>query len=942
MEEGDWDELDFSLEAFPYEGMEDPGHSSRGGRREKQRPWCRWVVSRVGFFPPKGRPGKAQLAGVLPGDVLAYVHSSPGYCTEAGLMGGARLNRELSRLSTWARKRARPRARQIQFVEWTQPWKLEFRRQVNSEAIAVLEGVNGVGVGRDADGAGSSQAGPTLPEKKLRRPLTQQASLVFIVFRETRWAEDGGRMYAVRVLEESEDEEEASEEEERSFEGDRAFDEGDNAGRRGRAGREGTGIANDDNDDDYEERGEKSGKNKPRREKDGERTRAIRRMKRVGGSGGVDGGGGNIDPDADTNAICNPNPDAGGALSKTKVSNAEPPRRPKKETLTGRMTELIRTPSFLSWVQELRRWSILAKGPVTWLGAEESPFSSAAMDGAKSASSLGREGGKAEGVEWGGGDAAGRDCFRFSACFRDLEDRGRVLVPHHPRVTILRGVGDKGLSIDTSGQLEEEQQVAIPAFPADLDGDDGYGGRRGKALRLAVTDAASRLLPGWTYRNSIDEGSGGGSNITASATETELKAAQGQGQGRYEQATTTSASKEEQQQEAEEQITKPSKNEEQRQRQRQETPTPSKIEPHQQQQQQQQQDQQQNPHQQHQQATAGAQGAEDSPLSFSSAVNRLLRSVPVPPLAGAVVAAAGVGAGAGAAASTPTDLLLHPIIPDFVQRRWEIELAKFDRVTREKMRKRGAGRHDRDGKWGSGDGGGDDSGVDGGDSGGACGGGSGGHQENVEGKARNGKGGGAAGKEEEVKRILRRCNVCGLRLGSMCECAAGPTETERKFWRQQVAVSLAKPLSIPLGPRSPKRGSFRDRPYKRGIAEDRPMHIAPVASAKAEGASELYGALDESALVAVGVLVEEMMEELISPLVDGRTKGSALLLLQNQVIATPESVWDGMPGVVKSCDDFVGVEGDMAASGTVTFLRPMRCKAPLVRGHTRQAEDQYK
>ena len=208
--------------------------------------------------------------------------------------------------------------------------------------------------------------------------------------------------------------------EERSFEGDRAFDEGDNAGRRGRAGREGTGIANDDNDDDYEERGEKSGKNKPRREKDGERTRAIRRMKRVGGSGGVDGGGGNIDPDADTNAICNPNPDAGGALSKTKVSNAEPPRRPKKETLTGRMTELIRTPSFLSWVQELRRWSILAKGPVTWLGAEESPFSSAAMDGAKSASSLGREGGKAEGVEWGGGDAAGRDCFRFSACFRDL------------------------------------------------------------------------------------------------------------------------------------------------------------------------------------------------------------------------------------------------------------------------------------------------------------------------------------------------------------------------------------------------------------------------------------------------------------------------------------------------------------------------------------------
>ncbi|CAM9703500.1 unnamed protein product [Scytosiphon promiscuus] len=49
--------------------------------------------------------------------------------------------------------------------------------------------------------------------------------------------------------------------------------------------------------------------------------------------------------------------------------------------------------------------------------------------------------------------------------------------------------------------------------------------------------------------------------------------------------------------------------------------------------------------------------------------------------------------------------------------------------------------------------------------------------------------------------------------------------------------------------------------------------IHQMASAKAEGTPALYGALDESALVAVGVLVEEMLEELISPMVDGRTTG---------------------------------------------------------------------
>lgn len=46
-----------------------------------------------------------------------------------------------------------------------------------------------------------AQVGPNLPGKKRRCPLTHSASLVFSVFRETRWAEDGGRMYVVQVVE---------------------------------------------------------------------------------------------------------------------------------------------------------------------------------------------------------------------------------------------------------------------------------------------------------------------------------------------------------------------------------------------------------------------------------------------------------------------------------------------------------------------------------------------------------------------------------------------------------------------------------------------------------------------------------------------------------------------------------------------------------------------
>ena len=61
-----------------------------------------------------------------------------------------------------------------------------------------------------------AQVGPALPKKRRRRrPLTHSASFVFSVFRETRWVEaGGGRMYAVRVLEEAGEEEEEEDEEE--------------------------------------------------------------------------------------------------------------------------------------------------------------------------------------------------------------------------------------------------------------------------------------------------------------------------------------------------------------------------------------------------------------------------------------------------------------------------------------------------------------------------------------------------------------------------------------------------------------------------------------------------------------------------------------------------------------------------------------------------------
>lgn len=68
---------------------------------------------------------------------------------------------------------------------------------------------------------------------------------------------------------------------------------------------------------------------------------------------------------------------------------------------------------------------------------------------------------------------------------------------------------------------------------------------------------------------------------------------------------------------------------------------------------------------------------------------------------------------------------------------------------------------------------------------------------------------------------------------------------------------------------------------------------------------------------------------------------TALLLLKNQVLAKRKSFWDDVPGVVTSCDDFLDGEGEIVASGMVTFLRPMHCAAhaPMVSGRSRNSRE---
>ncbi|CAM9985193.1 unnamed protein product, partial [Ectocarpus sp. 12 AP-2014] len=243
-EEGDWGELDFSLEAVPIRGREEPVPGFTGaGKGEggiatgaEPLPWCRWFVSSVGFSPPTGRPGKAQLAGLCPGDELTHLLPEPRVRLEAGRVSRGDMDRELSRLAVWSRSRKvagfrrgsgvkpagqaeRERIDAFVYEEAHFPWRLEFRRRRRRPGRGRRGGRGGVN-GQDAHGDGgggkvvaSTKEGATrglgpLEGGSLRRggrPLaTRGPALTFTVFREEGWTLDGGRTFTVRVEEEEE------------------------------------------------------------------------------------------------------------------------------------------------------------------------------------------------------------------------------------------------------------------------------------------------------------------------------------------------------------------------------------------------------------------------------------------------------------------------------------------------------------------------------------------------------------------------------------------------------------------------------------------------------------------------------------------------------------------------------------------------------------------
>ncbi|CAN0427208.1 unnamed protein product, partial [Ectocarpus sp. 8 AP-2014] len=112
-EEGDWGELDFSLDAVPIRGREEPIPGFTGAGKgiatestgAEPLPWCRWFLSSVGYSPPTGRPGKAQLAGLCPGDELTHLLPEPRVRLEAGRVSREDMDRELFRLAVWSRSR---------------------------------------------------------------------------------------------------------------------------------------------------------------------------------------------------------------------------------------------------------------------------------------------------------------------------------------------------------------------------------------------------------------------------------------------------------------------------------------------------------------------------------------------------------------------------------------------------------------------------------------------------------------------------------------------------------------------------------------------------------------------------------------------------------------------------------------------------------------------
>lgn len=93
--------------------------AERALRRLTSHRRCKRLLHAKTSLQTAGRPGKAQLAGLRPGDELSHLHPEPGVCLEAGLLSREGIDRELSRLAAWSRSRKitagrrKPRLRRV-------------------------------------------------------------------------------------------------------------------------------------------------------------------------------------------------------------------------------------------------------------------------------------------------------------------------------------------------------------------------------------------------------------------------------------------------------------------------------------------------------------------------------------------------------------------------------------------------------------------------------------------------------------------------------------------------------------------------------------------------------------------------------------------------------------------------------------------------------------
>ncbi|CAN0039833.1 unnamed protein product, partial [Ectocarpus sp. 8 AP-2014] len=244
-----------------------------------------------------------------------------------------------------------------------------------------------------------------------------------------------------------------------------------------------------------------------------------RRQRTEDGDGARRGGdGGNADGRANGGTD-----DEGDSNIRMEASELAVGPTPGSGALTCRLREFVRTPAFLSWVQELRRPGDLDSGGLwrAWSdgggdercrgstvgrgGGNGAPKSGTSVvgEGREDAAPVACAGDRGEGEGRGGGSNR-RDPFVFCARFKD-ETAGNLRWScdtcvlkrkdcdgNDPCARCCRRRGGK--CTRTLSSKDIRSTVTIPAFPAAAG--DGRG-----TLRVGIKDAASRLLPSWDRRN---------------------------------------------------------------------------------------------------------------------------------------------------------------------------------------------------------------------------------------------------------------------------------------------------------------------------------------------------------------------------------------------------------------------------------------------------------